>query len=105
MGKSINQKVSEWAKEKGILKPENANKQYMKFQEEAGELSAAITKEDREKLIDSFGDVQVTLIILAAQLGVDYEASLETAYNVIKDRTGELHNGAFIKSEDLNNVR
>lgn len=94
-------KVEEWAKERGIDKPENATKQVMKAMEELGELSAGVNKLDREKQIDSLGDLQVVLIILAKQLGIDYVGSLESAYEVIKNRTGKTVNGVFIKSEDL----
>ena len=47
------------------------------------------------------GDVQVTLIILCAQLGIDYKESLEEAYAEIKNRTGKTVNGTFVKSADL----
>ena len=67
----------------------------------SGELSAGVNKLDREKQIDSLGDLQVVLIILAKQLGIDYVGSLESAYDVIKNRTGKTVNGVFIKSEDL----
>lgn len=94
-------KVEEWAKERGIDKPENATKQVMKAIEELGELSAGVNKLDREKQIDSLGDLQVVLIILAKQLGIDYIGALESAYDVIKNRTGKTVDGVFIKDEDL----
>ena len=98
---TIEEKVGQWASERGIDKPENATKQVMKAMEELGELSAGVNKLDREKQIDSLGDLQVVLIILAKQLGIDYIGSLESAYEVIKNRTGKTVNGVFIKSEDL----
>lgn len=94
-------KVEEWAKDRGIDKPENATKQVMKAMEELGELSAGVNKLDREKQIDSLGDLQVVLIILAKQLGIDYIGALESAYDVIKNRTGKTVDGVFIKDEDL----
>lgn len=98
---TIEEKVGQWASDRGIDKPENATKQVMKAMEELGELSAGVNKLDREKQIDSLGDLQVVLIILAKQLGIDYVGSLESAYDVIKNRTGKTVNGVFIKSEDL----
>lgn len=98
---TLEEKVRQWASERGIDKPENATKQVMKAMEELGELSAGVNKLDREKQIDSLGDLQVVLIILAKQLGIDYVGSLESAYEVIKNRTGKTVNGVFIKSEDL----
>lgn len=98
---TIEEQVKQWASNRGIDKPENATKQVMKAMEELGELSAGVNKMDREKQIDSLGDLQVVLIILAKQLGIDYVGALESAYDVIKNRTGKTVNGVFIKSEDL----
>lgn len=99
----VQRQVEYWASDRGIDKPENATKQVMKAMEELGELSAGISKLDREKQIDSLGDLQVVLIILAKQLGIDYVGALESAYDVIKNRTGKTVNGVFIKDEDLKN--
>jgi NTP pyrophosphatase (non-canonical NTP hydrolase) len=66
--------------------------------EELGELSKAVLKNDVVEQIDGLGDVQVTLIILAAQLGLDYDKCLEAAYNEIKDRKGATVNGTFVKN-------
>ena len=64
---------------------------------EVGELCDAIIKDDKNGQIDGIGDVLVTLIILANQLGYDVEDCLEVAYNEIKNRKGETINGTFIK--------
>jgi len=90
-------KVLEWADNKGLLKPENALKQFAKFISEAGELGDAIIKADLHEQVDAIGDVQVTLILLAYQLGWSYDECLESAYNVIAKRTGKTVNGTFIK--------
>mgnify|MGYP004714144871 CR=1 FL=1 len=103
MTENINDKIVAWAAERGIDKPEGATKQLLKAFEELSELGVGYNKLDRDKMIDSMGDIQVVLIILAKQLGIDYEGSLQTAYDVIKDRTGKTVNGVFIKSEDLKN--
>lgn len=97
----VQRHVEDWASKRGIDKPESATKQVMKAMEELGELSAGVNKLDREKQIDSLGDLQVVLIILAKQLGIDYIGSLESAYEVIKNRTGKTINGVFVKSEDM----
>ena len=49
------------------------------------------------ELVDGLGDTLVTLIILAAQYGLELEDCLEYAYNEIKDRTGKTVGGTFIK--------
>lgn len=95
----LNQKVLEWAKERSLIKPENSIKQLAKLTEEVGELAGAILKNRPDEIKDAIGDIQVVLIILTEQLGLNYEECLESAYNVIKNRTGKTVNGTFIKNE------
>ena len=90
-------KILEWAEERGILIPDNATKQMLKLTEEVGELAGAIAKNNKIDQIDAIGDIQVVLIILSEQLGINYKEALESAYNVIKDRKGKTVNGIFIK--------
>lgn len=90
-------KILEWAKERGILIPDNATKQMLKLTEEVGELAGAIAKNNKTDQIDAIGDIQVVLIVLSEQLGINYKEALESAYNVIKDRKGKTINGVFIK--------
>ena len=59
--------VINWANDKGLIKPENSFKQFIKTIEEIGEVANALNKDNREALIDGIGDVVVTLIILAKQ--------------------------------------
>ena len=80
--------VLNWANERGLLKPENKLMQMGKMVSEVGELCDAIIKDDKNGQIDGIGDVLVTLIILANQLGYDVEDCLEVAYNEIKNRKG-----------------
>ena len=54
-------------------------------------------KSIHNELVDGLGDTLVTLIILAAQYGLELEDCLEYAYNEIKDRTGKTVDGTFIK--------
>jgi NTP pyrophosphatase (non-canonical NTP hydrolase) len=92
--------VEDWADNKGLLKKENAPKQFLKVIEEVGELAAAVARDDEHETIDAMGDTFVTLIILSAQLGYDPVACLNEAYNVIAKRTGKTVNGVFIKDND-----
>lgn len=89
--------IEKWAEDKGLLKEENAPKQMLKLSEEVGELAGAYLKNKHDEIVDAIGDIQVVLIILSKQLGLDYNQCLEGAYNVIKNRTGKLVNGSFIK--------
>jgi len=95
----IIKKVENWGKEKGIIKEDNQFKQFAKFIEEAGELGSGLLKQDKELIKDSFGDVLVTLIILAKQTDYDLKECLKVAYNEIKDRKGKTVKGVFIKNK------
>ena len=95
----LNQKVLEWAEERLLIKPENSVKQLAKLTEEVGELAGAILKNRPDEIKDAIGDIQVVLIILTEQLGLNYEECLESAYDVIKNRTGKTINGTFVKDE------
>ena len=94
---NINNNILEWANQRGILIPDSATKQMLKLTEEVGELAGAIAKNNKIDQIDAIGDIQVVLIILSEQLGINYKEALESAYNVIKNRTGKTINGVFIK--------
>ena len=93
----MNDLVLKWADERGLLKAENAPRQMLKLMEEVGELAGAMAKNKQGDIIDAIGDIQVVLIILSKQLGIDYKESLIYAYNEIKERKGKLINGVFVK--------
>lgn len=67
--------IIDWAKEKDLIKKENAGKQYLKFLEEVGETAKAILKNDFDGIVDGFGDIAVTMIILGEQIGNSQELS------------------------------
>ena len=56
------------AKEKDLLKFENAPKQRLKLLEEVGETARAILKNNHEGVKDGIGDIFVVLVILSEQL-------------------------------------
>ena len=66
--KTTRENVIEWAKERDLIKPENAQKQIFKLIEENGEIFGAYLKNDIQKIFDGIGDVKVVLIILDEQL-------------------------------------
>lgn len=94
---TLKNKIIDWGKERGIVKQDNHKNQLLKTISELGELSDAILKNDLDEIIDGIGDVQVTLILLAKNCGLDIVECLESAYNEIKDRTGKTVDGTFIK--------
>lgn len=122
----LQEKVLDWADSHELLKPENADKQFMKFIEEVFEFREATTLYIHEynrlesefnsygeiesdyclcglekNLMLEMGDIIVTLVILCEDLGIEPMKCLEAAYNKIKDRKGKTVDGKFIKAEDL----
>lgn len=93
----LNDKVIEWAEEKGIIEKSDAKSQCLKTVSEVGELADAVNKNDIPEIVDSIGDIIVTLIILAELKGLDVTMCLNSAYNVISKRTGKMQNGVFVK--------
>jgi hypothetical protein len=116
------EKVIEWAADKGIFEKSNPLCQIGKTLEELEETKAALEnlhaievdrqngqgalfEEDEQEVNnlfeakDGIGDMLVTIIILAEMLGLDSVECLETAYNVIKNRTGKMVDGLFVKDQ------
>ena len=79
------QQIVDWAVHRDIAREECAPKQRLKLIEEVGELASAILKNDKEKIIDSIGDILVVLIILAAQLKQDLDLDSQNP-NIFFDR-------------------
>ncbi len=92
-------KVRNWAMERGINKPGNAPKQMIKVMEEVGETAGALLKNNEHELKDGIGDILVTVIILAQQLGYSPTECLQLAYDEIADRKGKTVDGVFVKDE------
>jgi NTP pyrophosphatase (non-canonical NTP hydrolase) len=86
-----------WAREKGIFQKGDVKTQYIKLQEEAGELAKAILKNDEPEIIDAIGDCVVVLTNLAELAGYKIEDCINSSYEVIKNRTGKMENGTFKK--------
>ena len=99
MNNLINQ-VEQWSIDKGLDKS-NSFAQFTKTVEETGEVASGLARGDKALIEDGIGDVIVTLIILAQQQGMSLEQCLQTAYNEISGRTGEMIDGVFVKSSDL----
>ena len=104
MNNTINQlvkQVEQWSINKNLHNG-NSDRQALKFYEEAGEVAAALSRNDKEALKHGIGDTIVTLIILAQQQGWSLEECLQYAYDEIKNRKGKTINGTFVKDSDLN---
>ncbi len=114
--KELNENVLDWAKEKGILDKATPLTQWGKTEEEVAETREALfslqnnlltyvnskgqEKNTREEVKDGLGDVFVTLLIECKLVNLNPLDCLEEAYNIIKERTGEMIDGTFVKNEN-----
>ncbi len=115
--------VLQWGEDKGIFAKSTPLRQLDKTQEELDETREALEKleysaqqdlqlefdfideldypsteiEALEEAKDGIGDMLVTVILLAKMLNMDSVDCLQSAYNVIKKRTGKMVNGQFVK--------
>ena len=88
-----------WAANRGLYEMGDSKTQYIKLQEEAGELAKALLSNDKAEVIDAIGDMVVVLTNLAHLEGVHIETCINTAYKVISKRKGRMLNGTFVKDE------
>jgi NTP pyrophosphatase (non-canonical NTP hydrolase) len=89
--------VIAWAAQKGILENGTPIAQAGKTMEECTELIVAIAYDDKKEIEDALGDILVTIIIQAEMQGVSLRGCLESAYNIISQRTGKMVDGQFVK--------
>jgi hypothetical protein len=103
----LEEKVIKLGGKWGLYEQSIKRTRFDKFLEEAEELMDELFPHDESdvdinRAIMEAGDVLVTLIhIIKQDLGADIETCLCAAYNKIKDRTGKMVNGTYVKSEDL----
>ena len=103
-------KVVQWAEDRNLIEGSSPARQIYKTMEEATELAVAIGAYDLEAsydepflidhvnaVQDAIGDISVTLIIIAEQVGISFESCLAAAYEQIKDRKGKMVSGIFVK--------
>jgi len=112
--------VIDWANEKGIInqKESQARAQLAKMKEEFFEFEEAfeeffnvdfkfnngtqeylLAKSEALRALDlELGDVLVTAIVTSACLNMNPVRSLELAWEKIKNRTGKVVNGQFVKN-------
>ena len=100
-GKCIFPSIRSWAHERGLYDKGDVKTQYVKLQEEAGEVARAIIKNDIAELKDGIGDMVVVLTNLAHLAGLEIEDCIQSAYDVMSKRKGSMINGSFVKNETL----
>ena len=94
--------VRQWGDDKGITGANGVatpSAQFQKLLEEVGELGKALMDNDTAETVDAIGDCMVVLTLLADMKGLKIEHCLDSAYEVIRRRTGRMENGVFVKDQ------
>ncbi len=94
----VEMNIIRWSEARGIIQNSTSAAQFIKAVSEMGELADAISKRNRNDIVDALGDVLVCLVNVAALEDLDLTECLESAYQQIKDRKGRmLPSGVFQK--------
>ena len=90
-------KVEKWFIDRNLHTLNGAG-QLTKLTEEVRELEDAFINDDTAEEIDAVGDILVVLIGYCMQRDLSLQLCLESAYEEIKDRKGEVNEqGVFVK--------
>ena len=92
------EKVNKWFENRDIAVGDGLG-QIKKLKEEVEELEDAHAANDFTGEVDAVGDITVVLIGYCLQRGLSFEGCLAYAYEEIKDRTGHVKDGVFVKNE------
>ena len=92
-------KITDWHYARKMIKGSTNKDQFHKLIQEAGELSDNLVKGNDRR--DDYGDIMVVLIGMMERDGYTVQECLEKAFDDIKDRTGVMVQGVFVKSDDL----
>ena len=89
------EKIVLWHYDRNLIAGSTDLDQYKKLDEESLELYHSLINGNSP--IDDIGDMCVVLINIAERNGLSLEECLEHAYADIKDRTGQMIDGIFVK--------
>jgi len=87
--------IAKWHYDRNLIEGATDKDQICKLIQEVGELSDNACK--GKDMRDDVGDIMVVLINIMERNGYCMEECLRIAYNDIKDRTGRMVDGIFIK--------
>ena len=93
--------IRQWGVDRNIIganKQSSPHQQHTKLVEEVDEILEGIRSADQHAIIDGIGDATVVLIQLAELVGTRFESCLLAAYEEIKNRSGVMQNGVFVKN-------
>ncbi len=103
----LEQKVIQWAKDRGIYNGSTELSRFDKLLEEASQLLEEIQSTEDKKVKNiklEAGVIIVTLINVLYPYGLDLKTCLEAAYEKIKNRKGRMENGVFVKEIEVAKV-
>lgn len=93
--------IREWGVERNITgenRKATADTQFEKLLEEVEELREGLKDNDRSAIIDAIGDITVVLVLLSELCSMKFEHCVQSAYDEIKDRKGNMIDGQFVKN-------
>jgi NTP pyrophosphatase (non-canonical NTP hydrolase) len=97
-------KTYQWGEDRNIIQGSTPRKQYFKLQEEVHEMFEGIVSSESfgkdagvEDVKDAIGDQIVVLKMIAGMYNLSLKECMEKAWDDIKDRTGKMINGVFVK--------
>lgn len=100
MIKDLDEKIISWARWRDLHKKGTVKGQAIKTAEEVAELIIGLSKDDKDKIIDSIGDVYVTLVVGNLIQGkADFEKAFKRAEVESKNIVG--HIGSPDKAEQI----
>lgn len=103
MIKDLDEKIISWARWRDLHKKGTVDGQAIKTAEEVAELIIGLSKDDKDKIVDSIGDVYVTLVVGNLIQGkADFERAFNRAEIDSKNTVG--HYGAPDKAEQIINL-
>lgn len=113
--KQLNERVINWAEERGIFEKATPYDQIQKTKEEVEETELAIIYQrsnqknyinekgklcnTSEEIKDGLGDILVTVLIGCKMQNLNPLECLEHSLNIIEKRSGKMINGQFVKDE------
>lgn len=92
------ERIRQWAAFRGLYNSGDPTTQFTKLIEEAGETAKAILNGNVKEQQDGIGDMYTVLVNLSHLCGFRIEECIDVAWEDIKNRTGEMKNGTFVKN-------
>lgn len=89
------EQVIDWHHARNLIKGSTDKDQFLKLTAEVGELADNIA--EGKNIEDDVGDILVVLINIAYRNNTTLANCLQIAYDDIKDRTGRMVDGVFVK--------